>query len=63
MFRTYGIHAPLTSHRPASAAGQATRPADARREIKVTEPFMFSRLFLVTGVLLAAVALASLVSA
>ena len=64
MYRTHGLYVPTHRPLPASTLEAGMREADANRQVPgVTEPFMFTRLFLVTGILLAAVALASLVSA
>jgi hypothetical protein len=64
MYRTHGLYVPTHRPLPVSALEAGMRSADAHRHVPgVTEPFMFARLFLVTGILLAGVALATLVSA
>lgn len=62
MYRTYGLYAPTYRSTPAPAE-PGTLPVDSSRQVPgVTEPFMFTRLFLVTGILLAVLALAAVVS-
>ena len=64
MYRTHGLYVPTHRPLPASALESSGRPVGRDRQVPgVTEPFMFSRLFLVTGTLLAGAALAFLVSA
>ena len=64
MYRTHGLYVPTHRPLPASSVESGVRRADiVRRMHGVTEPFMFTRLFLVTGIVLAGAALATLVSA
>jgi hypothetical protein len=63
MYRHPGLHTPIHGPLPTHEDPSQRRAADGNRQVPgVTQPFMFSRLFLVTGILLAAVAVASLVS-
>ena len=64
MYRTHGLYVPTHRPLPVSALESSARHAERDRLVPgVTEPFMFTRLFLVTGILLAAAALALLFSA
>lgn len=64
MYRTNGLYLPTHRPMPASTAEPGTKPANSNRQVPgVTEPFMFTRLFLVTGILLAVLAIAGLFSA
>ena len=64
MYRTHGLYVPTHRPLPVSALESSARPVGRDRQVPgVTEPLMLTRLFLVTGILLAAAALAFLVSA
>jgi hypothetical protein len=64
MHRSHGDYVPTHRPLPLSTLDAGMRRAAANRRVAgVTEPFMFTRLFLVTGIMLAGVALATLVSA
>ena len=64
MYRTHELYVPTHRPLPVSALECSARPVERDRQVSgVTEPFMFTRLFLVTGILLAAAAVAFLVSA
>lgn len=64
MYRHPGLHTPVHRPPPTYEEDPSQRwAADGNRQVPgVTQPFMFSRLFLVTGILVAAIAVASLVS-
>lgn len=63
MYRTPGLNLPTHRSMPAVPAEPDTLPVNSSRQVPgVTEPFMFTRLFLVTGILLAVLALAAVVS-
>ena len=64
MYRTHGLYVPTHRPLPVSPLDSAPRHAERDRLVPgVTEPFMFTRLFLVTGILLAAAAIAVIFSA
>ncbi|WP_378947350.1 hypothetical protein [Mesorhizobium sp. ANAO-SY3R2] len=63
MLRTQMPHRLAGSDKPQAAARPGKpRTNDNARAIGQTEPFMFTRLFFVTGVLLGGLALASMLS-
>lgn len=61
MLRTHLPHRMAGADMPETTTRTA-RPANDRAPIAQTEPFMFTRLFFVTGVLLGGLALASMLS-
>ena len=63
MYRTHELYVPTHRPLPMSVLDSGARPMGERQVPGVTEPFMFTRLFLVTGILLAAAALAAMFSA
>lgn len=61
---THGLYVPTHRPLPVSAVESGIRRADLIRQMPgTTEPFMLARLFLVTGIVLAGVVLATLVLA
>lgn len=63
MYRNPGLDMPVHGSLPASSSAMEAKSASGSRQVPgVTQPFMFSRLFLVTGILLAAIAVAGLIS-
>ena len=63
MYLTRGIYASSYRPVPAAKAKAATHQENRERQVPQTEPFMFTRLFLVLGILMAGIALATFVSA
>jgi hypothetical protein len=64
MYRTHGLYVPTHRALPVSALETSARLADGHRQVPgASERFMFTRLFLVAGIVLAGVVLATLVSA
>jgi hypothetical protein len=64
MYRTHGLYVPTHRPLPVSALETSARLVDGHRQVPgVTGRFMFTRMLLVTGIVLAGVVLATLVSA
>ncbi|MEJ6783592.1 hypothetical protein [Aminobacter sp. Piv2-1] len=62
MLRTHLPHRMAGADMPETTTRPARKPANGHAPIAQTEPFMFTRLFFVTGVLLGGLALASMLS-